>query len=134
MSSIDEFVETGNASSSTAYGQRFRCWSSRTCRTGPRPTIDVRDLLAGKGPNADQPWAAKDDTGAIDQNPLAYLDKWFTAYICERRDTPALDILTELAAQRLPTGRCPRSSTWSGLPRSCSSPVTRPRPDCSPAR
>jgi cytochrome P450 len=37
-------------------------------------------------------------------NPLAYLDKWFTAYIGERRETPAHGILTEMPTQRFPDG------------------------------
>jgi cytochrome P450 len=105
---IDEFVEDGQCEFVTAYGQPFPLLVIADLLGVPEADHSMfRDLLAGKGPNADQPWAAKDDTGAIDQNPLAYLDKWFTAYICERRDTPALDILTELAAQRFPDGTLP---------------------------
>ena len=48
-----------------------------------------RALLAGTGPTEDQPWVSIGDDGSTDLNPLAYLDKWFTAYIGERRDTPS---------------------------------------------
>ena len=40
-------------------------------------------------------------------NPLAYLDKWFTAYISDRRDTPTRDMLTEMATQRFADGSLP---------------------------
>ena len=66
-----------------------------------------RGLLAGTGPTEDEPWVSIGDDGATDLNPLAYLDKWFTAYISERRDAPAVDILTELATQHFPDGTLP---------------------------
>ena len=66
-----------------------------------------RALLAGTGPTEDQPWVSIGDDGSTNLNPLAYLDKWSTAYIGERRDTPAPDILTELATQHFPDGTLP---------------------------
>ncbi len=66
-----------------------------------------RALLAGTGPTDDEPWATIGADGSTDLNPLAYLDKWFTAYIGERRDAPVQDILTELATQRFPDGTLP---------------------------
>ena len=66
-----------------------------------------RALLAGTGPTDDEPWATIGADGSTDLNPLAYLDKWFTAYISERRDAPVQDILTELATQRFPDGTLP---------------------------
>jgi cytochrome P450 len=105
---IDEFVSNGQCEFVTAYGQPFPLLVIADLLGVPETDHSMlRELLAGNGPNADQPWAAEDDTGAIDQNPLAYLDKWFTAYISDRRDAPARDILTELAAQRFPDGTLP---------------------------
>ena len=104
----DEFVEDGQCEFVTAYGQPFPLLVIADLLGVPEADHSMfRDLLAGKGPNADQPWAANDDTGAIDQHPLALSGQGFTAYICERRDTPTLDILTELAAQRFPYGTLP---------------------------
>jgi cytochrome P450 len=40
-------------------------------------------------------------------NPLAYLDKWFTTYITDRRASPQDDILTEMATQEFPDGALP---------------------------
>jgi cytochrome P450 len=40
-------------------------------------------------------------------NPLAYLDKWFTTYITDRRASPQDDILTEMATQHFPDGTLP---------------------------
>jgi cytochrome P450 len=105
---IDEFVSNGQCEFVTAYGQPFPLLViADLLGVAEADHSMFRDLLAGNGANADQPWAATDDTGAIDQNPLAYLDKWFTAYISERRDAPTHDILTELAAQRFPDGTLP---------------------------
>ena len=66
-----------------------------------------RALLAGTGPTEDEPWVSIGDDGSTDLNPLAYLDKWFTAYISERRGAPVQDILTELATQHFPDGTLP---------------------------
>jgi cytochrome P450 len=63
-----------------------------------------RDLLAGNTP-PDAAW--QDEDGTVNMNPLAYLDKWFTAYISERRAAPVQDILTEIATQRFPDGTLP---------------------------
>jgi len=72
----DEFVEDGQCEFVTAYGQPFPLLVIADLLGVPEADHSMfRDLLSGKGPNADQPWAANDDTGAIDQHPLAYLDK-----------------------------------------------------------
>jgi cytochrome P450 len=105
---ISEFVVDGRCEFVAAYGQPFPLLVIADLLGVPETDHSMfRELLAGNGPNDDRPWAAKDDTGAVDQNPLAYLDKWFTAYIGERREAPASDILSELAAQRFPDGSRP---------------------------
>jgi cytochrome P450 len=105
---IEEFVDDGRCEFVAAYGQPFPLLVIADLLGVPQGDHPMfRELLAGGGPNADRPWAAMDQTGAVDQNPLAYLDKWFTTYICERRETPARDILSELAAQRFPDGSLP---------------------------
>ena len=105
---IDEFVDGGRAEFISGYGQPFPLLVIADLLGVPeRDHAMFRALLAGNGPTDDQPWAATTDDGALDLNPLAYLDKWFTAYIGERRAEPAPDILTELATQHFPDGTLP---------------------------
>jgi cytochrome P450 len=105
---IDEFVADGHCEFVAAYGQPFPLLVIADLLGVPEADHSMfRELLAGGGPNADRPWAATDETGAVDQNPLAYLDNWFTAYLSERRAAPAHDIMSELAAQRFPDGSLP---------------------------
>jgi cytochrome P450 len=66
-----------------------------------------RALLTGTGPTDDEPWVTTGHDGATELNPLAYLDRWFTTYISERRESPQSDILTELATQMFPDGSQP---------------------------
>ena len=85
---IDEFVADERCEFASVYGQPF-------------------PLLAGKGPAEDPGWAQRDEDGRVNMNPIAYLDKWLTAYISDRRDTPTRDILTEMATQRFADGSLP---------------------------
>lgn len=105
---IDGFVGDGRCEFVGAYGQPFPLLVIADLLGVPendRPMFSA--LLAGTGPTDDEPWATADEHGAVDLNPLAYLDKWFTGYINERRAEPAGDILTELATQRFPDGSLP---------------------------
>ena len=105
---IDEFVADGRAEFVSAYGQPFPLLVIADLLGVPeRDHAMFRALLAGTGPTEDEPWVSIGDDGSTDLNPLAYLDKWFTAYISERRDAPAQDILTELATQHFPDGTLP---------------------------
>jgi cytochrome P450 len=105
---IDEFVADGRCEFVSAYGQPFPLLVIADLLGVPEDDHAMfRSLLAGTGPTDDQPWAATDDNGSVDLNPLAYLDKWFTAYISERRGSPAPDMLTEMATQRFPDGTLP---------------------------
>ncbi len=105
---IDDLVEEGRCEFVSAYGQPFPLLVIADLLGVPeRDHTMFRALLAGTGPTEDETWAATADDGSADLNPLAYLDKWFTAYISERRDTPMRDILTELATQHFPDGTLP---------------------------
>ena len=98
---IDEFVTDGGCEFASAYGQPFPLLVIADLLGVPEDDHSMfRELLAGKGPAEDPEWT-------VNMNPLAYLDKWFTAYISDRRETPAQDILTEMATQRFPDGSLP---------------------------
>ena len=96
---IDEFVADERCEFASANGQPFPLLVIADLLGVPETDHSMfRELLAGKGPAED---------GRVNMNPLAYLDKWFTAYISDRRDTPTPDILTEMATQRFADGSLP---------------------------
>jgi cytochrome P450 len=102
---IDEFIADGRCEFASAYGGAFPFLVIADLLGVPdRDHAMFRDLLAGNTP-PDAAW--QDEDGTVNMNPLAYLDKWFTAYITDRREQPADDILTEMAAQRFPDGTLP---------------------------
>jgi cytochrome P450 len=102
---IDEFVADGHCEFASAYGHLFPFLVIADLLGVPESDHAMfRDLLAGNTP-PDAAW--QDEDGTVNMNPLAYLDKWFTTYISERRETPANDILTEMATQRFPDGTLP---------------------------
>src|ERR1700722_15742432 len=105
---IDEFASDGRAEFAPAYGQPFPLLVIADLLGVPEVDHSMfRELLTGRGPAADPEWAQHGGDGSVTMNPLAYLDKWFTTYISDRRDTPAQDILTEMATQRFPDGSLP---------------------------
>jgi cytochrome P450 len=105
---IDEFVADGRCDFASAYGQPFPLLVIADLLGVPEADHAMfRELLAGKGPAEDPAWAQRDVNGSVNMNPLAYLDRWFTTYISDRRATPARDILTETATQRFPDGSLP---------------------------
>lgn len=104
---IDEFVDDGGCEFVAGYAQPFPLLVIADLLGVPEADHPMfRTLLAGTGPTGDQPWAAEDD-GTLLSNPLAYLDKWFTTYIEDRRREPRDDILTEMATATFPDGSLP---------------------------
>jgi len=102
---IDEFIADGRCEFASAYGGAFPFLVIADLLGVPeRDHAMFRDLLAGNTP-PDAAW--QDEDGTVNMNPLAYLDKWFTAYISDRREQPAHDVLTEMATQRFADGTLP---------------------------
>jgi cytochrome P450 len=105
---IDEFIDDARCEFAAAYGQPFPLLVIADLLGVPEADHSMfRELLAGKGPAEDPGWVERDEHGSVNMNPLAYLDKWFTAYITDRRGSPQHDILTEMATQRFPDGTLP---------------------------
>jgi cytochrome P450 len=105
---IDEFIADGRCEFAAAYGSAFPFLVIADLLGVPEADHAMfRDLLAGNTP-PDASW--QDEDGAVNMNPLAYLDKWFTDYITDRRRNPVEDILTEMATQRFPDGTLPEVS------------------------
>lgn len=100
---IDELLATsghGRCEFAAAYGQPFPLLVIADLLGVPEADHSMfRELLAGRG--------AEDQSWAENMNPLAYLDKWFTDYISERRGAPGTGILSEIANQRFPDGSLP---------------------------
>ena len=99
---LDEFIADGRCDFVQAYGRPF-------------PLLVIADLLGV--PKADhsmfRQWFGADmgsrqgQDGTIVINPSAELDRWFTAYIEERRREPRNDILAELATATFDDGSVP---------------------------
>jgi cytochrome P450 len=105
---IDEFIADGRCEFAAAYGGAFPFLVIADLLGVPDGDREMfRDLLAGNNP-PDASW--QDEDGSVNMNPLAYLDKWFTDYITDRRQHPVRDILTEMATQRFPDGTLPEVS------------------------
>jgi cytochrome P450 len=105
---IDEFIADGRCEFASAYGGAFPFLVIADLLGVPDGDHAMfRELLAGNTP-PDAAW--QDEDGTVNMNPLAYLDKWFTAYIADRRENPVQDILTEMASQRFPDGTLPEVS------------------------
>jgi cytochrome P450 len=105
---IDEFIADGRCEFAAAYGGAFPFLVIADLLGVPADDHAMfRELLAGNTP-PDAAW--KDEDGSVNMNPLAYLDKWFTNYITDRRENSAHDILTEMSTQRFPDGTLPEVS------------------------
>ena len=105
---IDEFIADGHCEFASAYGQPFPLLVIADLLGVPEADHSMfRKLLAGNGPAEDPGWVQRDENGSVNMNPLAYLDKWFTTYITDRRASQQDDILTEMATQHFPDGTLP---------------------------
>jgi cytochrome P450 len=105
---IDEFIADGHCEFASAYGQPFPLLVIADLLGVPEADHSMfRELLAGNGPAEDPGWVQRDENGSLNMNPLAYLDKWFTTYITDRRASPQDDILTEMATQHFLDGTLP---------------------------
>lgn len=102
---IDSFAAEGRCEFGATYGQPFPFLVIADLLGVPDADLPMfRELLTG---NTSDDVAWKSDDGEVNMNPLAYLDKWFTMYITERREHPRNDVLTEMATQRFPDGSLP---------------------------
>jgi cytochrome P450 len=106
---LDEFVGEGRCEFISAYSQPFAM-------------LVVADLLGV--PEADHPRfregfglsgtvgeVGAGEDGSVGENPLAWLDAWFTEYIEDRRRQPRQDVLTELALATYADGSTPDVSS-----------------------
>src|SRR5947208_7027557 len=102
---LDEFIGDGRCEFISAYAQPFAM-------------LVVADLLGvpeehhqlfreGFGLSAKPGVVGAGEAGSPGENPLAWLDELFTAYIEDRRREPRKDVLTDLALATYPDGGTP---------------------------
>jgi cytochrome P450 len=102
---LDEFVADGHCEFISAYTQPFAMLvvadllgvpesDHQRFREGFGLLKGVGNVGAGAG-------------GSVGDNPLAWLDEWFAAYIEDRRREPRTDVLTSLALATYPDGSTP---------------------------
>lgn len=102
---LDEFLGDGRCEFITAYTQPFAM-------------LVVADLLGvpeehhprfreGFGLSGTVGEVGAGEEGSPGENPLAWLDGWFTEYIEDRRREPRSDVLTDLALATYPDGTIP---------------------------
>jgi cytochrome P450 len=102
---LDEFISDGRCELISAYAQPFAM-------------LVVADLLGV--PESDHPRfregfglsgvvgkVGAGEGGSPGENPLAWLDGWFSQYIEDRRRRPGKDVLTDLALATYPDGSTP---------------------------
>ena len=106
---LDEFVPAGRCEFISAYGQPFAMLTVADLLGVPEADHDR--FRQGFGLSAPVGEVGAGREGQPGENPLAWLDQWFAAYIEDRRATPRKDVLTDLALATYPDGSTPEVST-----------------------
>ena len=102
---LDEFVADGRCEFITAYAQPFAMLV--VADVLGVPTADHQRFREGFGLGQTVGEVGAGAEGSVGENPLAWLDGWFTQYIEDRRREPRDDVLTKLALATYPDGSMP---------------------------
>src|SRR5947199_7059724 len=102
---LDEFVNDGRCEFISAYTQPFAMLVVADVLGVPEE--DHQRFREGFGLSAKPGVVGAGEAGSPGENPLAWLDEWFTAYIEDRRREPRKDVLTDLALATYPDGSTP---------------------------
>jgi cytochrome P450 len=102
---LDEFVADGRCEFITAYAQPFAMLAVADLLGVPES--DHQRFREGFGLTKGIGTVGAGEEGSVGENPLAWLDTWFAAYIEERRREPRKDVLTDLALATYPDGGTP---------------------------
>jgi cytochrome P450 len=102
---LDEFVADGRCEFITAYAQPFAMLAVADLLGVPES--DHQRFREGFGLSKGIGTVGAGEEGSVGENPLAWLDEWFAAYIEERRREPRKDVLTDLALATYPEGGTP---------------------------
>lgn len=102
---LDEFLPNGTCEFINAYAQPFALLAVADVLGVPEEDHQrFREGFGLSGRIGDVEHGAE---GAPGENPLAWLDEWFGAYVENRRQSPGDDVLTKLALATYPDGSMP---------------------------
>jgi cytochrome P450 len=102
---LDEFVADGRCEFIKAYSQPFAMLAVADLLGVPED--DHQRFREGFGLIHGIGKVGAGEKGSVGENPLAWLDRWFTRYIEDRRREPRTDVLTDLALATYPDGSTP---------------------------
>jgi cytochrome P450 len=105
---LDEFVGDGRCEFISAYTQPFAMLVVADLLGVPQE--DHQRFRDGFGLTGTVGEVGAGEEGSPGENPLAWLDEWFTEYIEDRRRQPRQDVLTDLALATYPDGTTPEVS------------------------
>jgi cytochrome P450 len=106
---LDEFVGEGRCEFISAYSQPFAMLVVADLLGVPE--VDHPRFREGFGLSGTVGEVGAGEDGSVGENPLAWLDAWFTEYIEDRRRQPRQDVLTELALATYADGSTPDVSS-----------------------
>jgi cytochrome P450 len=102
---LDEFMADGRCEFIRAYTQPFAMLVVADLLGVPE--ADHQRFREGFGLMGSIGKVGDGDRRDVGENPLAWLDEWFAAYIEDRRREPRQDVLTHLALATYPDGTTP---------------------------
>ena len=102
---LDEFVADGRCEFIGAYAQPFAMLVVADVLGVPE--ADHQRFREGFGLTGTVGEVGAGESSNVGENPLAWLDEWFSEYIEDRRRTPRKDVLTQLALATYPDGSTP---------------------------
>ena len=106
---LDEFIGDGRCEFISAYAQPFAMLVVADLLGVPEE--DHRRFREGFGLSGTVGEIGAGEEGSPGENPLAWLDEWFTEYVEDRRRQPRQDVLTELALATYADGTTPDVSS-----------------------
>ncbi len=106
---LDEFVDDGRCEFISAYAQPFAMLVVADLLGVPEE--DHPRFREGFGLSGTVGEVGAGEEGSPGENPLAWLDEWFTEYVEDRRRQPRQDVLTELALATYADGTTPDVSS-----------------------
>jgi len=102
---LDEFIGDGRCEFITSYTQPFAMLVVADLLGVPED--DHQRFREGFGLSGTVGEVGAGEEGSVGENPLAWLDGWFTQYIEDRRRQPRQDVLTDLALATYADGTTP---------------------------
>ena len=106
---LDEFIDDGRCEFISAYAQPFAMLVVADLLGVPEE--DHPRFREGFGLSGTVGEVGAGEEGSPGENPLAWLDEWFTEYVEDRRRQPRQDVLTELALATYADGTTPDVSS-----------------------